>query len=89
MSPSKKTREVRSAAARQPADFEERGLLFGNATNAKARCGAPKGDDFDMGANIGKTKATSRKGTKAKVPKSQVEVVLESRLKSRRGVASS
>ncbi|KAI0361459.1 DHS-like NAD/FAD-binding domain-containing protein [Trametes cingulata] len=87
MSPSKKSREVATAAAREPIDFKERGLLFGNTTNANMRNGADEGDDFDLGMNVGKPKAKSQKGAKSRVPKAQVEVVLESRQMSRKTAA--
>ncbi|CDO75499.1 hypothetical protein BN946_scf184935.g35 [Trametes cinnabarina] len=76
MSPSKKSREV---PVREPIEFEERGLLFGNKTNAKARSKASSKDDFDLGENIIKPRGVPKKPTKAKLPKAQVEVVLEPR----------
>ncbi|KAI0669757.1 DHS-like NAD/FAD-binding domain-containing protein [Trametes maxima] len=76
MSPSKKSREV--ATTRAPVDFEERGLLFGNKTNAKARSNGAREDDFDLGTNV-KPKAASKKSTKLRMPRAQVEVVVESR----------
>ncbi|KAJ8487297.1 hypothetical protein ONZ51_g4265 [Trametes cubensis] len=77
MSPSKKSREV---VLREPVHFEERGLLFGNATNASTKPGATLEDVFDLGPNVAaKPKTTSKKSAKAKAPKAQVEVLLESR----------
>ena len=77
MSPSKKSREV---VLREPVHFEERGLLFGNATNASTKPGATLEDVFDLGSNVAaKPKTTSKKSAKAKTPKAQVEVLLESR----------
>lgn len=83
MSPSKKSREV-AAAAREPAEFKERGLLFGNATNAKLRKGASQKDAIDLGENVAKPQTAPKKSTKPRIPKAQVEVVLESRQSSRK-----
>ncbi|KAI0639554.1 DHS-like NAD/FAD-binding domain-containing protein [Trametes polyzona] len=82
-SPSKKSREV---AAREAVDFKEKGLLFGNATNAKLRKGASQNDDFglDLGENMGKSQAASKKSGKSRIPKAQVEVLLDSRPLSRK-----
>ena len=78
-SPSKKSREG-ATAAREPVHFEERGLLFGNTTNAKSRP-APMDDDFDLGANTAATKV-ARKGTaRSHATKMQVEVVLDTKRK--------
>ncbi|KAL1951387.1 hypothetical protein VTO73DRAFT_536 [Trametes versicolor] len=79
MSPSKKSREVAAAAAREPTDFKERGLLFGNATNAKLRKGASQKDALDLGENVAKPQTAPKKSTKPRIPKAQVEVVLEAR----------
>lgn len=79
MSPSKKSREVAAAAAREPADFKERGLLFGNATNAKLRKGASQKDALDLGENVAKPQTVPKKSAKPRIPKAQVEVVLEAR----------
>ncbi|KAI0651995.1 DHS-like NAD/FAD-binding domain-containing protein [Trametes meyenii] len=84
MSPSKKSREV--AAIRAPVDFEERGLLFGNKANAKTRTDETRRDDFDLGMNV-KSKATSKKSTKPRKPRAQVEVIVESRSTLRRAAA--
>ncbi|KAI0801123.1 DHS-like NAD/FAD-binding domain-containing protein [Fomes fomentarius] len=75
-SPSKKSRDGGAAAARKPVHFEERGLLFTNATNSKARRCV---DDFDLGENTVAPKPTKARGSKA-----QVEVVLGPRRPSRK-----
>ncbi|EJF66826.1 DHS-like NAD/FAD-binding domain-containing protein [Dichomitus squalens LYAD-421 SS1] len=79
-SPSKKSRDGRRPV-REPVHFEERGLLFGNATNSKAQK-APE-DDFDLGENVQKPKA-AKKVVTHKMHTSQVEVVLESRRPTKR-----
>ena len=79
-SPSKKSRDG-TRPVREPVHFEERGLLFGNATNSKVR-NAPE-DDFDLGENVRKPKA-AKKSLKPKASASQVEVVLESRRQTKR-----
>lgn len=68
---------------REPVHFEERGLLFGNATNSKVRGAAE--DDFDLGENVRRPKA-AKKTSKPRVPTSRVEVVLESRHPSRKAL---
>ena len=72
MSPSSsKSREV---VLREPVHFEERGLLFGNATNTSAKPGPTLEDVFDLGLNVAaKPKTTAKKPAKAKAPKAQVE----------------
>ena len=72
-SPSKKSREG-AAAAREPVHFEERGMLFGNATNSKSRRAK---DEFDLGENVAASKTT--RSLKRQTSKMQVEVVLEPR----------
>ncbi|KAI0756857.1 DHS-like NAD/FAD-binding domain-containing protein [Daedaleopsis nitida] len=69
-SPSKKSRE--GGAVREPVQFEERGLLFGNATNSKDQR-RQANDNFDLGVN--RTVATK----KSRKARAQVEVVLETR----------
>ncbi|KAI1788807.1 DHS-like NAD/FAD-binding domain-containing protein [Ganoderma leucocontextum] len=82
-SPSKRSREG-GRTGREPVHFEERGLLFGNATNSKVQS-APE-DDFDLGENVPKPKA-AKKTSKPRVPTSRVEVVLASRPPSRKAFA--
>ncbi|KAI0719934.1 DHS-like NAD/FAD-binding domain-containing protein [Cerioporus squamosus] len=79
-SPSKKSREGAGAPRGEPVHFEERGLLFGNTTNAKSRP-APMDDDFDLGKNVAATKVAKKGTTRTRVTKTQVEVVLEPRRK--------
>ena len=53
-SPSKRSRDG-VIAVREPVQFEERGLLFGNTTNAAAppkTRSAPEDDSIDLGANV-------------------------------------
>ncbi|KAI8981367.1 hypothetical protein BD414DRAFT_99006 [Trametes punicea] len=77
MSPSKRSREG-ALTARKPVHFEERGLLFGNATNAKAQS-TDSEDVFDLGTNAVKPMTAPKKSTKANASRAQVEVVLQSR----------
>ncbi len=78
-SPSKKSREG-ATAPREPVHFEERGLLFGNTTNAKPRP-APMEDDFDLGENITAAKVAKKGTSRTRSTKMQVEVVLEPKRK--------